>query len=351
MQDIKFSIVVPIYNSENYLEECVNSVIKQTYSNWELILIDDGSNDSSPQICDRYAKQDERIVVIHQTNKGQFASRLVGIKKSTGDYLLFSDSDDCLFDDTLDTILNYCKDGRDAIFFSYSKQIERSSKVNSPPLFYNQNSLPEIRRLILLNKYSSMSAKCIKSSLLKSIFIDNKYLEKNYGEDFIHTLVLSDYLNNVVVLNDQLFFYRQHSNSTSHSGIDFFSFSEMFNFGVFELQEYYMQKWKLDSKDVRRDIISYWLNYCCTYLIEAITNPKFKLKTTKDYLKCRFFGEKQDEFMKNIEYSNLSKKKKNLLISYYKNKRFIFSYIKFRIHLHSLFLSLQKTRTKKENRI
>lgn len=93
---IKFSIIVPIYNVEKYLSQCIESVLKQTYKNFELILVDDGSFDNCPQICNSYAQTDKRITVIHKCNEGLPAARNTGIRNSTGDYIIHLDGDDFL---------------------------------------------------------------------------------------------------------------------------------------------------------------------------------------------------------------------------------------------------------------
>lgn len=98
----KVSIIIPIYNVEKYLTKCVESVINQTYSNIEIILVDDGSPDKCGQICDEYAKKDKRIQVIHKKNGGLSDARNKGIEKSTGDYLFFLDSDDFIEKDTIE---------------------------------------------------------------------------------------------------------------------------------------------------------------------------------------------------------------------------------------------------------
>ena len=90
------SVIVPVYNVEDYLSECIESVLNQTYSNLEIILVDDGSTDKSKDMCDQYAKEDSRIIVVHQRNKGQSDARNHGLEKATGDYIAFADSDDVL---------------------------------------------------------------------------------------------------------------------------------------------------------------------------------------------------------------------------------------------------------------
>ena len=88
------SIIIPVYNVESYLPECIESVLKQTYSHWELLLIDDGSSDGSPQICDEFQRKDSRIRAIHKENQGPSAARNLGIEIAGGDYIVFVDSDD-----------------------------------------------------------------------------------------------------------------------------------------------------------------------------------------------------------------------------------------------------------------
>lgn len=91
---VKVSIVIPVYNVESYLRQCIDSVLNQSYQNLELVLVDDGSKDSSPAICDEYAAKDSRVVVVHKANGGAAAARNDGIRKATGDYVTFLDSDD-----------------------------------------------------------------------------------------------------------------------------------------------------------------------------------------------------------------------------------------------------------------
>ncbi len=103
----KISVIVPVYNSELYLEECIESVLNQTYDNFELILINDGSSDNSKYICDKYEKKDNRVRVKHICNSGVSVARNIGISISTGDYIVFVDSDDYINPDMLKELYNY----------------------------------------------------------------------------------------------------------------------------------------------------------------------------------------------------------------------------------------------------
>lgn len=103
------SIVVPVYRVEQYLERCIQSIVKQTYTNLEIILVDDGSDDGCPEICDKWALQDKRIVVIHRENGGLSAARNSGIDIAKGEYIAFVDSDDFIAEDFIEALYHACK--------------------------------------------------------------------------------------------------------------------------------------------------------------------------------------------------------------------------------------------------
>lgn len=103
------SVIIPVYNVENYIHECINSVLDQTYQNIEVILIDDGSSDRCPEICDEYVEKDSRVRVIHKTNGGLSDARNCGIKNAMGEYLTFVDSDDCIAKEMIETLYLLCK--------------------------------------------------------------------------------------------------------------------------------------------------------------------------------------------------------------------------------------------------
>lgn len=120
MSNPKISIIVPVYKVEKYIHRCIDSVFSQTYSNWELIIVDDGSPDNCPAICDDYAKRDERIKVIHKKNGGLSSARNVGLEHMSGDYVTFLDSDDFLHPDTFYDVLLLAKNkNADIVQFSF----------------------------------------------------------------------------------------------------------------------------------------------------------------------------------------------------------------------------------------
>lgn len=105
MSDELVSIIIPVYNTELYLNKCIESVISQTYKNLEIILVDDGSTDNSVEICDEYARKDNRIKVIHQKNGGQALARNTAMKYVNGDYIVYIDSDDVVSIEHIDYLL------------------------------------------------------------------------------------------------------------------------------------------------------------------------------------------------------------------------------------------------------
>lgn len=105
MKDL-ISVIVPVYNVQKYLKKCVYSILNQSYKNIEIILVDDGSTDKSPNICDRIAKKDDRVIVIHKENGGVSEARNIGIEKANGEYICFVDSDDWLPKDSLQLVYN-----------------------------------------------------------------------------------------------------------------------------------------------------------------------------------------------------------------------------------------------------
>ena len=106
IENILVSVIVPVYNAEAYLSRCVESVINQSYLDWELLLIDDGSPDICPELCDQWAEKDDRICVFHKENGGPSSARNVGLSNMRGKFVTFLDSDDCLTQKCLETCIN-----------------------------------------------------------------------------------------------------------------------------------------------------------------------------------------------------------------------------------------------------
>lgn len=125
------TVVVPIYNTEKYLDRCINSIVNQTYRDLEILLIDDGSPDSCPEKCDMWALRDNRIRVLHKENEGQGIARNVGIENSDGEYIYFVDSDDYIAEETIEKAYNLAiKEQADIVVFGFSS-VDPEGRVQS----------------------------------------------------------------------------------------------------------------------------------------------------------------------------------------------------------------------------
>lgn len=175
------SVIIPVYNVEKYLAECVDSVLNQTHRNIEVILVDDGSSDGSGAMCDAYAEQDERVRVIHKTNGGQSSARNAALEVMTGEWLLFVDSDDWIEPDTLEALLTRKDERADIIEFGYSYSfVDREE----PQLYFPDIMLCTGRDALLLlvegkNTMGLMCDKLYRSSVIKNL----RFLEGRYYED------------------------------------------------------------------------------------------------------------------------------------------------------------------------
>lgn len=123
------SIIVPVYNVEKYLAECIESILNQSYENIEIVLIDDGATDSSGKICDAYAKKDSRIRVIHKVNGGLSSARNKGIEESCGSYLAFIDSDDKIHEDFVANLMRYITEDYDIVQCAYARVYEDGTLI------------------------------------------------------------------------------------------------------------------------------------------------------------------------------------------------------------------------------
>ncbi len=140
---MRFSIILPIYNVEKYLKECVDSILKQTFDDYEIILVDDGSKDGSPELCDELAKTDERIRVLHKKNGGLSDARNAGTDIARGDYIIYVDSDDFIIgDDFLEKIAAKTETSPDLIFYKYKKYYDEEKRFGECNYSY-QNAINE----------------------------------------------------------------------------------------------------------------------------------------------------------------------------------------------------------------
>lgn len=143
----KVSIIIPIYNAEKYLRRALNSIISQTYTHWEAILIDDGSIDSSGKIAHEYANHDSRFIIIHQNNKGVSFARNQGLNAASGDYICFLDADDFYHSQALELCVNLAKkENADLVAFTYNRRYRVSNIIRH--LLHLPESCPSSKTII-----------------------------------------------------------------------------------------------------------------------------------------------------------------------------------------------------------
>lgn len=161
-----FSVIVPVYNVENYLVQCIDSILSQTYSDFELLLIDDGSTDSSGYICNKYAEKDSRVRVFHKDNGGVSSARNRGIEESIGDYIVFIDADDWIDDDYLQCLMP--NENNDMVCCSYKlENIAKEPNDWGIILSESSNSTDFITKNITKFGFNSSCCKVFRADIIK----------------------------------------------------------------------------------------------------------------------------------------------------------------------------------------
>lgn len=222
MQSVLVSIIIPVYNVERYIEECLNSVLSQTYENIEIIVVNDGSTDRSRDIIKKFADKDTRIIFVDNENKGVGASRNDGLKSAKGEYIFFVDSDDHIDSSLLETLLDSISDN-DICIFNGTSFSDLSGEIISREYFAGLNS-EKLKDAIASNTYREFLFYYIACylKLYKTEFLRKKQIyfpEGLYGEDVIFWLKC--YLNTkaIVYTNFAGYYrrYREGSIMTSNS--------------------------------------------------------------------------------------------------------------------------------------
>jgi glycosyltransferase involved in cell wall biosynthesis len=208
------SIIIPVYNVEKYLPQCINSILKQTITNLEIILVDDGSLDNSGKICDEFSKLDNRIVVIHKENNGLSSARNAGLEIATGNYVGFVDSDDWLDENMYETLLNLIKDTNADIscckFFKTANGDEKILPINNE-VIESFNNLEGLN-----NFYTDLYTQTVVAwnKLYKIQLFDNIiYPIGKIHEDEGTTYKLFYKANKITYTNRPLYYYRTTPNS------------------------------------------------------------------------------------------------------------------------------------------
>lgn len=216
---MKISIIIPVYNAAQSLDRCICSVLEQSYASFEAVLVDDGSTDDSTAICDRYAAEDSRVVVIHKTNGGVSSARNAGIEAATGDYIMFLDADDVLSLDALETLSS--KDA-DMVVGGFRKVVSGHTSYERVPkydrLYKGAEQLPAFFDDIIGKKDCYMlNSSCFKL-YRRRIIMDNglRFNEAlKYGEDKIFVFSYLSLIGTVRTVDSVVYDYIMVEDSLS----------------------------------------------------------------------------------------------------------------------------------------
>lgn len=213
----RYSIITPVYNSEKYLPKCIESVISQTYKTWEFIMIDDGSKDNSFSIMKKYAQKDDRIIIIKKDNEGPGLTRNLGMQMTTGDYIVFLDSDDYIESNFLEEVNKEALKGNDVIFIDiYQEKPDRTLiKYENMSDFKNLSK----HDLISTQMTGKMPWGGWRKVSKKSIIVDNeiKFTADVVGEEAVFSFDLLTHAENISFIEKHLYHYVNYPQSQSKS--------------------------------------------------------------------------------------------------------------------------------------
>lgn len=212
--NITISIIVPIYNTEPYLQRCIDSILHQTYRNLEIILVNDGSSDACPRICDEYSLKDNRIKVIHKNNGGLSSARNAGIDIATGQYIGFVDSDDFIEDDMYGALLSACLKNNAEISMC-GRYYVREGKAIPHFTLPNQviwNNKNAIKNLLMWNNIDSSACdKLFKNALFEGV----RFPQGLITEDIFIIPEIIDKANSIIHIGKPKYYYCVRENSIS----------------------------------------------------------------------------------------------------------------------------------------
>lgn len=304
-----FSVIVPVYKVENYLPDCIESVLNQTFSDFELILVDDGSPDSCPEICDSYKKKDSRIKVVHKPNGGLASARRAGIKVATGDYVFNLDSDDLIENDTLECAYKIIKETDcEIVSFSY-RWVKNGNTVSitndglDEGLYTEEDIKKHIYPRLLMDKNMNHISYYLSGKAVKREFLIPHQLgvsEKiSLGEDFC--CVVPCYLNakSVYISKKTAYLYTVREDSMSKE----------FNTNQIQLVEDVINEiCKNDTEkvvDFEEQLSRYSCFMCFTILASAAEGNYFK---SIKLIKRNIINSVHNEKIPDVVFDNISLK-------------------------------------------
>lgn len=221
------SVIVPVYNTEKYLRNCLNSIINQTYRELEIIIVDDGSPDDSGKICDEYADRDSRIVVVHQNNKGLSGARNAGLDICKGEYVMFVDSDDTISLQMAEKML-FAIENVDIAICDFDRITKEYANNNSVTYSEENDKLyitkDEIWSTILIKLNNASWNKLYRRTLIGNIRFPTGLV---HGEDLVFNLKYISKCNNGVIIKEKLYNYFQRKDSITQKAFTQKRFDEI----------------------------------------------------------------------------------------------------------------------------
>lgn len=312
----KISIIIPIYNIEKYIAKCIDSVIAQTFTEWELILVNDGSTDNSGKICDEYALKDSRIKVIHKGNEGVTATRDRGVKESKGEFLFFIDGDDYISENALELFINKQKENDvDLVRGSFCKISEKGEISREYITNKNINTKEEWFEYIVENAIWSIWNNLIKKEIYcKYVNVPN---DITLGEDLISSSQLAIGINTINYNNIITYFYIQRCSSAMHTTKYSHKGRITYLMMVKELDKICKEFKKLKSKTLSK-ILEYLI--CGRTFLNLIDNKEVLKKHKKEVFKLyiKYFA-----LNYNVQLSILKKSWKCYLYNWWSITKFI----------------------------
>lgn len=224
MENPKVSILVPIYNVEKYLRRCIDSVLSQDFRDYELILVDDGSPDRCPQICDEYAKKDRRIKVVHKKNGGLVSARLAGFKEARGEYIMHVDSDDYLLPGAISTLYGKAEEGGYDVVKSRPLRENSKGKRWQESYHINEGEILDTETYILDMLHNHISP-YLHSSIYKRNIFSLDVFERvlnggiSIGEDWATNMMVAERVNKALVIDQSVYVYFWNDSSMMSSTI------------------------------------------------------------------------------------------------------------------------------------
>ncbi len=321
---MKFSVIIPVYNVEEYLEECIESVLRQTHTDYEIVLVDDGSADRSGEICDLYCEKfPERIKTVHNKNQGRFASRICGLEYATGDAVWFVDSDDCIRKDALEILAGvFDLQSCDMVLFNGSRQPDYEKSWGKSDFSDTGVLIPKAevcRKLVMGQIPNSLCLKAMKKNVALHMCGRTVPACVKNGEDLLLSTVAVDGAEKTAYIDENLYYYRQRQGSIVNS---FNPQRHISVKAVHQLMEKYIDKWgmqELHSAHFSREVKG-WVE--C--LVPLLRNKK---AVGREKLAACMKELAEDSYFRNAYEKmkpELLGRKEKLLAGWLYNKKFLY---------------------------